>query len=1069
MTGRLAVLAAALAAGAFLAAPAAAQHTVWSGTLTVDRGGIGAGCANFTSSIHDCTTGLRDRTFRRGGTTIDRLYWDSGENEIRLETGTAPTKIHKVLGPLTLKIGSLQFDFAYDTVGGINYRWPSGDPGWTDGQRLPVSLTTAPVWGVHVSNFALAEGRKAGEFKVSWKARHVRPGGCGYRVEWRRKDVMEDWDGENFYTYRPYVERTIRYLKPLETYEVRVLVRPPLRTQQPRLVFTGETETPGTPPPTSQMASPQPALSVADAEAAEGGTLSFAVTLDGSSTGPVTVDWATADGTAMAGADYEGSAGALTFAAGETAKTVTVATLADAAEEETETLTLVLRNPSGAVLADAEATGSIANVAPVLQRAPEEPVTSNSRDDQPLGKVSLPEPAPEPVTARVVAAPSEHGGKGKAFTVRIAFSAPVTVGATKAVREGTVRVGNGRVTRSTRVKLRKDLWQFRIKPVSHGDVTVALAQAADCAAPGAMCTEEGGRLSPALTATVQGPPSLSVASARAREGRDATMAFAVTLSRAAAGPVTVDYATRDGTAVAGADYTAASGTLSFAAGETEKTVAVTVLDDAVDEGRETFHLRLSNPRGAYLAKGGRQAKGVIRNEDPLQRMWLSRFGRTVAGQTVEALEGRFAAGSETPSHMTLAGQRLDFAGAPLQRHDRWTEGDSRGMDLRELMLGSSFHFTAGEASGLGAMTGWGKALSGSSSGSLAGGLSFASETMTGLLGMDWERDNLLVGLALTESVETGGAVSGASGYDIEGSFSMVAPYARIRAGERLSFWSVIGSGRGDMSVSYGGASQSADLAMQLAAAGARAELLRPEDGDGLSLALRTDAFFVRAESASVSAPGIGNLAAAAGDASRVRAVLEGSRSFALAGGGALEPSLTLGLRHDGGDAETGSGVEIGTGVSWSDPSLGLTSDLRFHGLAAHEDGSYDEWGVSGSLRMAPDPSGRGLSLSMSPSWGAERRGGRIWDARPGALVDDGGEPPGARLDTELGYGLSLSDGLTGMPYVGLGFGRDRDYRLGWRLASDRLRSFSLGVEAARREPATDKARNEVTLRGGLRW
>ena len=390
--------------------------------------------------------------------------------------------------------------------------------------------------------------------------------------------------------------------------------------------------------------------------------------------------------------------------------------------------------------------------------------------------------------------------------------------------------------------------------------------------------------------------------------------------------------------------------------------------------------------------------------------------------------------------------------------------------MRELLLGSSFHFTAGEVSGLGAMTGWGKALSGSSSGSLAGGLSFSSETMTGVLGMDWERDNLLFGLALTESVETGGAVSGSSGYDIEGSFSMVAPYARIRAGERLSFWSVVGSGRGDMSLSYGDATQSTDIAMRLVAAGGRADLLRPEAGAGFSLALKTDAFFVRAESAGVSVPGVGNLAAATGDASRVRAVLEGSRSFALSGGGAVAPSLTLGLRHDGGDAQTGSGVEIGTGLSWSDPSLGLTSDLRLHGLAAHEEGGYEEWGVSGSLRIVPDPSGRGLSLSMTPSWGAERQGGQLWNAKPSALVDDdGGERPGARLDTEFGYGLSLTGGLTGTPYVGLGLGEARNYRLGWRFASGQLQSLSLGVETARREAANDDASNEVTLRGGLRW
>ena len=86
-------------------------------------------------------------------------------------------------------------------------------------------------------------------------------------------------------------------------------------------------------------------------------------------------------------------------------------------------------------------------------------------------------------------------------------------------------------------------------------------------------------------------PTISVADASAREGVDANAAFEVSLSRAftsSGHTVTVDYATADGTAAAGADYTATSGTLTFAAGERTKTVNVPILDDAVDEGSETF-------------------------------------------------------------------------------------------------------------------------------------------------------------------------------------------------------------------------------------------------------------------------------------------------------------------------------------------------------------------------------------------------------------------------------------------------------------------------------------------------
>ena len=111
-----------------------------------------------------------------------------------------------------------------------------------------------------------------------------------------------------------------------------------------------------------------------------------------------------------------------------------------------------------------------------------------------------------------------------------------------------------------------------------------------------------------------GMPMVRVADATATEGQDPAIVFRVTLDRAATGPVTVRYATADVTAVAGEDYEAASGTLTFAPGETEKRVTVTVLDDDVEDSGETFRLVLSAPAGATLADPG--ALGTILNSEP---------------------------------------------------------------------------------------------------------------------------------------------------------------------------------------------------------------------------------------------------------------------------------------------------------------------------------------------------------------------------------------------------------------------------------------------------------------------
>ena len=199
-------------------------------------------------------------------------------------------------------------------------------------------------------------------------------------------------------------------------------------------------------------------------------------------------------------------------------------------------------------------------------------------------------------------------------------------------------------------------------------------------------------------------------------------------------------------------------------------------------------------------------------------------------------------------------------------------------------------------------------------------------------------------------------------------------------------------------------------------------------------------------------------------------MLEGSRRFPLSGGGGIEPSLSLGLRHDGGDAETGTGVETGAGLTWSEPSRGLTSELRVRGLASHGSGGYEEWGASGSLRLAPDPSGRGASLSVTPSWGAGGQAGRVWDAGPGAA--DGGGDAGARLDAELGYGLpALGGRLTGTPHAGFGLSDTAcEYRLGWRfgLAGGGAGTLDLELGATRKEPANDDGEIDHTVGFKLR-
>ena len=194
------------------------------------------------------------------------------------------------------------------------------------------------------------------------------------------------------------------------------------------------------------------------------------------------------------------------------------------------------------------------------------------------------------LTASFEDVPAEHDGSS-GFTLDLAFSEAVFDGSESVnknqVIKDALQVTGGTITNRRRADPGAyDRWILRIRPSGHGDVAVRLPETTSgCDAAGAICTPDNRPLSTAISATIAGPPGLSVADAEVQEGPNASLDFTVTLGRAASGAVSVQYATANGSATAGSDYTATSGTLNFTAGETEKTVSVPMIDDFAQRGR----------------------------------------------------------------------------------------------------------------------------------------------------------------------------------------------------------------------------------------------------------------------------------------------------------------------------------------------------------------------------------------------------------------------------------------------------------------------------------------------------
>ena len=587
----------------------------------------------------------------------------------------------------------------------------------------------------------------------------------------------------------------------------------------------------------------------------------------------------------------------------------------------------------------------------------------------------------------------------------------------------------------------------------------------------------------ATRASVNRPSAFTVSDARASERSDASLTFEVMLDRPTSEPVTVDYATSDGTATAGDDYRATSGTLELAAGETSKTIEVAIHADTEDEGEETLTLRLSNPAGARIEDG--EATGTILDRDPLPKEWLARFGRTVAAQAVDAVGTRLV--SEPRTHARVGGVSLETSASPdaLETQDRrWTEParnpwdgpeDARGLSRHALMSGSSFHL-ASEGDGP-VYAAWGRFAAEGFEADVHD-TRLDGDTTTGFLGADVAGGRWLMGAAVSHSEADGSMVPGSGTAsarersDVESTLTGVYPYARMTLSERVSLWGLAGAGHGTLTVSERGrAPVETDIGMNMGALGARGTMLAPSEAGDIEFAVRSDAFWVRMTSDEARTAAAGDLADIRTDASRVRLFLEAEREFEVRGEGRLTPSLKVGVRHDGGDAETGTGLEAGAGMRYAAEGIAIEGAVRR--LVTHEDSGYAEWSAGGSVRIDPGASGRGLSLTLAPTFGAGSSDtDRLWslgDAR--SLSGDAEIGAGSRLEAEVGYGwrLPITTRGTFTPYTGLSFS-DRGTRA-WRLGARLMmtRDVSFGLEGTRREHPDEASDQAVVLHGRLHW
>ena len=326
-----------------------------------------------------------------------------------------------------------------------------------------------------------------------------------------------------------------------------------------------------------------PLLTIGNRTVTEGnsGTVSalFTVTLSAASTSTVTVVYATANATALADIDYVPTSGTLTFAPGITSQSITVPVIGDTLDEANETFVVGLSAPTNATLGTpSQGTGTITD---------NDATPSLSINDLTVNE-------------------GNSGGVLATFTVTLSAVSGRPVSVNYATSNGTATVGAGDyVAASGTLSFSPGTTSQQVSVTVNGDLLDENNETLNLNLSGASAATIADNRGIANIVNDDLPPTVSINDVSVTEGNNGTsnVTFTVTLSDASGKTVTVDYATADGSALAGSDYVARTGTLTFNPGVVTRTFTVIVVGDRISEATETFVVNLSTATNATIADG----------------------------------------------------------------------------------------------------------------------------------------------------------------------------------------------------------------------------------------------------------------------------------------------------------------------------------------------------------------------------------------------------------------------------------------------------------------------------------
>ena len=478
-------------------------------------------------------------------------------------------------------------------------------------------------------------------------------------------------------------------------------------------------------------------------------------------------------------------------------------------------------------------------------------------------------------------------------------------------------------------------------------------------------------------------------------------------------------------------------------------------------GRVTLTIQ---PGTGYTVAGGTAQVVITDDEGQIATTpWLSRMGRTLAEQAIEGISARIHAARTPGLNATLAGWSVPMnpsSGESLDSEIHTLNPASQNpasgqtLNAQDILSNSQFLHTTG-IDLRGGNTAWWGQVSETDFAGVQHDIHTQGESRTIQLGGDYAVNDWLMGMSVLHNSAEGDSQRRGNTERLESNVTALIPYSARDLGN-THLWGALGIGQGQVSRYRDNIQRSeTDMTWRMISAGTRSELKQTET---TSMALISDALWVRTESDESKQDNMNP------QVSRIRAGLESTWNKSIRDI-QIQPTFTIGARHDSGGAESGFGLYAGSGLHWTSSTLQI--DIEGQYLLSHQQ-EIEEKGFSASLIHDRNPnSDLGLSVSLSQRSIASGGLPSLFTPQPLNITES---RPRWMIDAQ--YGMPAFNGrFTGSPHIGLGLDGDTtDIELGWRMTPLTYnKNLSLGIQATRLTQEQTAPKHWFGVEARVRW